>query len=166
VPTLQPFAPWQDVADYILAPSGNIEGGTARWQLAGGAAAVEGNEPYRVGGAADHTALALPAASRATTASMCIGVEHRTMRFFARGTPSSSLDVEVLYRKKNAGPQKSVRLGAVAGRGTWAPTDILPMIVNVLAAETGNAMDVNLRFTPRSGSWTIDDVYVDPYRKG
>jgi len=34
-----------------------------------------------------------------------------------------------------------------------------------LAPQQGNAIQVAFRFTPRgSASWTIDDVYVDPYR--
>ena len=167
VATSQPFLAWQDVAAYTLAPGGSLEGGTAGWQLGGGAAAVEGNEPFQVGGPGDHTALALAPGDTAATAPMCIGIENRTVRFFARGTAGSSLDVEVLYGKSN-GKQQALRLGSVAGNGAWAPTAALPMLANTLAAaQSGNTLDVSLRFTPRgAGSWTIDDVYVDPYRRG
>ena len=164
VPTVQPFAPWGDFADYLLAPDGDIEDGAQGWLLQDGAHAVEGNEPFSVGDPSDHRSLALPAGARATTAPMCIGEEHRTMRFFATGARSGSLAVEVLYATP-AGKARSVRLGAVHGGGAWAPSDVLPMRVNEDAAEYANAMSVSLRFTARgSAAWQIDDVYVDPFR--
>ncbi len=50
------------------------------------------------------------------------------------------------------------------GDDTWAPSEILPMRVNELA-EDGAGLSVSLRFTAKGKStWTIDDVYVDPYK--
>ena len=163
VPTVQPFAPWQDVADYLLAPDGDLEAGGSTWQLEDGARVVEANSPFLVGGPADHQALELPAGATATTAPMCIGEEHKTMRFFGTSTGHGALKVEALYAKAN-GEQKSVTLAAVRGDDTWAPSEILPMRVNELADDE-NGLSVSLRFTANgSGAWTIDDVYVDPFR--
>ena len=163
VPTVQPFAPWQDFADYLLVPDGDIEAGGSSWLLEDGASAVEGNEPFAVGVASDHQSLRLPAGASATTAPMCIGVEHRTMRFFGTSTRSGALTVEALYTKRD-GEQKSITLGTMRGGDAWAPSDVLPMRVNDLAGED-NAMSVSLRFTPRGdATWQIDDVYVDPFR--
>jgi hypothetical protein len=163
VPTVQPFAPWGDHADYFLAPDGDFEAGVSSWLLQDGASPVEGNEPF-VGGAGDHRSLSLPAGSSATTAPMCIGVEHRTMRFFGTSPKSGALVVEAIYTKRNGKP-KSVTLGAVRGTGTWAPSPVLPMRVNEQAADYGNAMPVSLRFSARgNATWQIDDVYVDPFR--
>lgn len=164
VPMLQPFAPWQDLSDYLLAPDGDLEGDATGWLLEDGAHTVEGNEPFFVGNPSDHRALELPAGATATTAPMCIGVEHRTMRFFGMSTRHGALKVEVLYAKRN-GKQKSVTLGAVRGDDDWSPSEILPMRVNELAPDYDNALWVSLRFTAKGNStWTIDDVYVDPYR--
>jgi hypothetical protein len=164
VPAVHPFTAWQDVADYVLAPDGGLEAGGAAWQLQGGARAVEGNEPFRVRAATDHLALDLPAGSSATTAPMCIGLEHRTMRFFGVGTTTGELSVEALYTEHD-GRQRAVTLGAIRSRGAWAPTESLPMKVNTLAPTFGNALQVSLRFTPRnSRGFRIDDVFVDPYR--
>ena len=163
VPTVQPFAPWQDVADYFLAPDGDLEGGGAGWLLEDGAHVVDGNEPFYVGSPDDHQALRLPAGASATTAPMCIGEEHRTMRFFGTSTRNGALKVEALYTKRN-GKQKSVTLGAVRGDDTWAPSEILPMRVNELA-DDDQGLSVSLRFESKGNStWTIDDVYVDPFR--
>jgi hypothetical protein len=163
VPTVQPFAPWGDVADYLLAPDGDLERGASTWQLEDGAHVVEGNSPFQVGGPADHRALELPAGASATTAPMCISEAHKTMRFFATSTRNGALKVEALYSKRN-GNEKSVTLGAVRGDDTWAPSEVLPMRVNELA-DDGNGLMVSLRFESKGNStWTIDDVYVDPYR--
>jgi hypothetical protein len=164
VPAVQPFRAWQDLADYILAPDGGLEAGGSAWSLQGGAHPVEGNEPFGVGAATDHMALDLPAGSVATTAPICIGVEHKTMRFFAAGATTGTLSVEALYTT-SSGREQSVALGSVHGSGTWAATAALPMKVDARAADYGNALPVSLRFTPRGpGGWQIDDVYVDPYR--
>lgn len=164
VPTVQPFSPWQDTADYFLAPDGGLEAGGGAWGLQGGARTVEGNEPFRVGAPTDHRALELPAGSSATTAAICIGLEHRTMRFFATGARTSEVSVEALYSERD-GRQRAVSLGSVRGTGAWAPTPALAMKVNEKAPAFGNALQVSLRFTPRGpGGVRIDDVYVDPFR--
>jgi hypothetical protein len=48
----------------------------------------------------------------------------------------------------------------------WAPTPVVPVVVNLLSL-LGD-QDVAFRFTAldNRGEWTIDDVYVDPYKKG
>jgi hypothetical protein len=162
VPTVQAFMGWQDFADYFLAPDGDFEAGGSAWELDGGASVVEGNEPF-VGAEDDHRSLSLPAGASATTAPMCIGEEHRTMRYFAVGARTGTLAVEALYTKAN-GTQKRVPLGVARGTGEWAPSDVVPMRVNELASD-GNALSVSLRFSARGNApWQIDDVYVDPYK--
>lgn len=163
IPTVQPFAPWGDVAEYQLAPDGGLEAGGTTWKLAGGSRVVEGNEPFKVGRAADHRSLELPAGGSATTAPLCIGVEHRTMRFFDTGARTGTLTVEALYTTRDGKPA-SAALGTVRSTATWAPSAALPMRVNELAGAFGNAMSVRLRFTASAAASRIDDVYVDPYR--
>jgi hypothetical protein len=159
-PSTTPFAAWGDVAEYVPAPGGNLEERAATWTLTGKAGAVEGNEPFRVGAPSDHLSLGLAAGSSATTAKMCIGVEHRTLRFFSKASKrTGSLKVEVLF----GGRARTI--GTIGAATAWAPTEVLPMLVNELAPAHGNAIDVAFRFTPRgNASWTIDDVYVDPFR--
>jgi hypothetical protein len=166
VPTVQPFGPWQDFADYFLAPDGGLENGAAGWDLGTGAAVVDGNEPFQVAGAGDTKSLSLAPDGSATTAAVCVGVEHRTMRFFARARGAGVLHVDAVYAKRTD-KEKSVRLASIAATSTWAPTPIVPMVVNEIAADYANALPVSLRFTVRGeGSWQIDDVFVDPYRRG
>jgi hypothetical protein len=161
----QTFLPWLDPAAYVLAPAGDLER-AGSWALRGGAAIVAGNEPFRVGGSRDRASLRLPSASSAATAPMCVGIEHPTLRFFAKresGSPLDGLLVKVLVADE-AGHLHALPIGTPSSLGTWAPTAPLAIVVNSLAL-INDTMQVSFRFIPLNGSqWSIDDVYVDPYR--
>jgi len=154
----QTFLPWLDVAWYVPAPDGGLEGGGEGWKLSGGAAVVDGNQPYFEG----ERSLALPGGASATTAPMCIGIEHPTIRLFARntGSPLSALAVSVVFRDP-LGTWLELPIGVVASGSRWAPTAVMPVVANVVSDRAA------FRFTPLDGrgEWTIDDVYVDPYNK-
>jgi len=166
----QPFVPWLDPAQYTLAPGGTIEGSSAEtWQLNGGAAPAGGNEPFHVHTSAGVTSLSLPAGSSATSSPMCVGLEHPTARFFARRTGGSSLGVlrvDVLYETMS-GDTGTLPIGAVAAASTtWRASTPMLLLANVLAPLQGGETAVALRFTPQgTSSWSIDDVYVDPFRR-
>jgi hypothetical protein len=157
-PSAQTFLPWLDVAWYVPAPDGGLEGGGSGWDLSGGAAVVDGNQPYLDG----NRSLALPGGASATTEPMCIGIEHPTIRLFARNTGSltSALAVSVVARGPLGG-RLELPIGVVTAGSRWAPTAVMPVVVNLLSDRAA------FRFTPLDdrGEWTIDDVYVDPYNK-
>jgi hypothetical protein len=162
-PLARTFQPWLDPAWYAAAPDGGLEAGAEGWTLGGGAAVVAGNEPFHVGDRGDARSLSLPAGASATTPEICIGVEHPTIRFFARntGSTSSALGVSVVF-----GERQSLPVGVIAAGDEWAPTPVVPVLVNLLSL-LGD-QQVAFRFTALDdrGEWTIDDVYVDPYKKG
>lgn len=157
----QPFLPWVDPAHYVLAPGGTFEGDSG-WTLSGGARVVAGNEPFYVHGAGEASSLSLPAGSSATSRAICVGIEHPTLRFFARRDGLGTLKVDVLFEDA-AGAAREATIGHVTGTSGWQPTPVLPIVVNLLTA--GERTAVAFRFTPQGGAdWRIDDVYVDPYR--
>jgi hypothetical protein len=161
----KPYMPWLDPADYVLAPAGDLETGGS-WALSDGATIVAGNEPFYIGAPRDRASLRLPSGSSAVTAPMCVGIEHPTVRFFAKReslSPLGLLLVEALFSDAQRHVH-AVPIGTVAGLATWVPTLPLAIVVNSLAL-TNDTMQVTFRFTPSDGSqWSIDDLYVDPYR--
>ncbi|MDX6680675.1 MAG: hypothetical protein QOG94_714 [Solirubrobacteraceae bacterium] len=165
--TSNPFASWGDHADYQLAPGGSVEGAGAGWSLTGGAAAVEGNETFMVTGQGDHRSMRLPAGASATSARMCVGLQHPTFRLFAKrssGPWTSSLAVDVVYGDAS-GREQSLRAGVVSGSGAWAPSQVLPTMVERIGATPTTTVRISFRFKPQgSGTWSIDDLYVDPHR--
>lgn len=160
----QPFLPWADPASYTLNPGGSFEDGAAGWQL-NGAAVTPGNEPFNVGSSADANALSIPLGTAATSAPICVGIEHPDLRFFARATsPSAVLRVEVLFESAD-GTVNALTIGNVSGTSAWALTAPIPVVANLLPLLPGNHTAVAFRFSAIGGSFRIDDVYVDPYSR-
>jgi hypothetical protein len=164
----KPFVPWADPASYVLVPAGTLE--SARdWTLDGEADLVRGNETFYVHSAEEARSLALPPGSSATTAPICVGLEHPTLRFFARndGSPLSTLVVEVRFEDA-AGEVRSLPIAELAGGPRWQPSLPLPVVANLLALLPEERTPVEFRFRPLGGggAWRIDDVYVDPWRHG
>jgi hypothetical protein len=161
----QVFLPWADVANYTLAPGGDGEAADAL-QLSGGAAVVPGNEPWNVGGASDSSSLSLPAGSSATTGALCVGLGHPTLRLFTRSAGTglmSSLSVEVLFQGILG--LRTLTIGQVLPGSSWRPTPPYLVVANLLPLLPPNATPVAFRFTPQGpGTWSVDDIYVDPYR--
>jgi len=165
--TSHPFLPWLDVASYVPAPGGGFEAGAKGWDL-DGAATVAGNESFHVGGAADDMSLRIPAGGDATSPTFCVGLEHPTVRFFAKrtgGTLLSTLRVDVQFEDA-LGVQHSLPTGLVLGGGNWAPSLPTLLVANLLPLLPGQHTPVRLRFVPQgAGAWQIDDVYVDPFKR-
>jgi hypothetical protein len=163
----QPFLPWLDPLHYVLAPDGGLEAGGAGWDLDGGAAVSAGNEPFNVHGDGDSKSLALPTGASAVSPQMCIGLDRPLMRLFVRRTAGSLLSmlkIEVLYDGPS-GNLNVTSLGVLTLGSGWQPTTPAPILASVLPVIDGTSAQVAFRFTAMSGSWRVDDVYVDPYAK-
>jgi hypothetical protein len=155
------FLPFADPADYVLAPGGAAES-DGGWTLTGGAATATGNEPWQVHGATDGGSISLPAGSSATTGTMCVGIQHPDLRFFASGAGMGSLRVDVLFETAS-GDVVTMPVGAV-GPTPWAPTPVMPLAVSLLPLLPGESTPVQFRFTaPAGAAFSVDDVYVDPW---
>jgi hypothetical protein len=166
-PASQVFAPWNDMANYDLVPGGTFESGDAAWSLNGGASVTSGNESFYVHDAGDTQSLALPSGSNASSPTFCVGIKNPSVRLFAEntGNQNGSLGV-VLNFVGPLGIPLSLQIASVSSGSTWAPTPILPILVNLLTLLPGNQTPVSLTFVPHGGSWQIDDVYVDPFGRG
>ncbi len=166
----QPFAPWLDLAQYTPLPGGDFESGAAGWALSGGSAVASGSEPFHVAGASDAKSLKVPAGGSATSPAICVGIEHPTIRFFAKrnsGGPLglSTMRVEVLF-ENNLGLVESLSIGAVTGTSSWQPTLPMTVLASLLPLLPGEHTPVAFRFTSQlGGNWSIDDIQVDPYQR-
>jgi hypothetical protein len=168
-PLEQPFLRWLDVAHYTLAPNGGFESGPDAWALTAGANIVPGNESFFVRGAGDSHSLSLPPGSSATSGSTCVRLLDPTMRLFVRNSGSllSTLKIEALYEDV-LGIRRAQTIALLPGVGRWLPSLPVPLLANLQYPPllTDGGVDVAFRFTPRGslGAWTIDDVYVDPFK--
>jgi hypothetical protein len=161
----QPFTRWLDHANYTLVPNGTIEDGANRWT---GGTVVSGNEPWNVHGAGESSSLKIASGRSVTSDTICVGLDHPTMRFFAKSNNSSLLGivsvlaVEVVFEDAG-GNVRSLPIGVVTPNSKWQPSLPLPVLANLLPLLPGETTPVRFRFTAVGGaSWQIDDVYVDP----
>ena len=162
-PLSKPFAPWGDQGYYTLAPGGSFEAGKPPWQLSG-ASIVSGNEPWKVNGAGDSRSLKLPPGASATSPVMCVGLEHPTLRLFARNNSAlvSTLSVEVIF-ETSLGLKASAPVGVLLPNGQWKPSPRLLVVANLLPLLPGNYTPVQFRVRSVGlGTWWVDDFYVDP----
>jgi hypothetical protein len=162
----QKFAKFGDTATYVLVPGGSFEGTPAQvgWTLAN-ATLTSGNEPFYLNSASDSQSLLIDGGGSATSPVFCVDRTMPTMRFFVRQTASGSdLKVQGLVQTPRGPLALTVADLADGSEPGWTsvqiniPTNRIPKGLSIPAA---------LRFVvPGSGSWQLDDVYVDPYRAG
>jgi hypothetical protein len=161
----QAFLPFADPASYTLQPGGDFEPGSPVWDLTVGAGESSVNEPWAVTDEMDGHSLALSTGSSATSPSICVGIEHPDIRFFSRASSTfATLKVEVLFLDGDGNTQ-SLTIGTVGGNSGWSPTTQMPIVANLLSLLPGSKTRVAFRLTATSGSWKVDDFYVDPYAK-
>lgn len=163
----RPFLRWLDPANYTLVPGASFSDNAKGWQLSR-SRVVAGNEPWNVHGDAKSASLRLDDGGSATSPAMCLGLEHPTLRFFARnaGSLTGSLNVDVLFEDAR-GDVHALRIWKAIGHFGWQPTLPVPIVANLLPLLPGSHTPVAFRFSASGGgAWQIDDIYVDPYRKG
>jgi hypothetical protein len=163
----QVFGPWADAAEYILAPNGGFENGASGWSLSGGAAVVNGNEPFYPTGT--HS-LSLPSGSSAMSPNVCLGTKQLYIRMFGKdlGGTDGGLRVRVYWYGLLNQLLGTSDFAVFPGGGDWAPTGqvksggglLAPLPVVALVSSSSARIEV----TPLgSGSrWQIDDLYIDP----
>ena len=168
-PTLsQTFAPLGDHGLYTPVRNAGLENGATGWTLAGGAAVVAGNEPWKIGGAADGHALDLPAGSSAVTAA---ALHRRDLPPLPAVRPQRRL-------AKGSSRSTSSTTTAKGNLSTPSPSTTRrrrpPGSRPARSASTSSGQDdraaapVAFRFTPtgKDAAFQIDDVYVDPWARG
>jgi hypothetical protein len=168
-PTLQAFLYAGDKKDYVLAPGGNAEGSLAGWSLTGGASVVAGSAPAVTGARPGAKSLLIPSGGSITSAPMCVAAHSPFFRFQTKNTGAAgSLKVEILYLDgpKFTGEREA---GTITAGSTWAPTNRLSLSQGIMGVNgnTTSRATIAFRFTPVGvgGTWQVDDLYVDPFRK-
>ena len=164
----QPFAPWGDNAHYKLAPGGDFESGAEDWALRN-ATVVAGSSPHAATGEVGSRSVSIKPGGSVTSPATCVNIDYPTARFFAKSSGGllgllPAMKVDVLYEKGALGII-AVPAGVVTPSSRWNPT--LQMLTHAALGATlaGGEAPIALRFTSLAGTWTIDDVFVDPFRR-
>jgi hypothetical protein len=159
-----PFALFGDGSSYTLAPDGSFESPTVGWSL-NGARVVSGNETFNA--VRGSHSLAIDAGGNAISPAICIGYEYPTFRFFAHRLSGSTGSLEASLRWISIlGVSVNTSAGSTQGTTAWAPSPVMKLGNSLPLWLPGSTLDVQIVFHASGpGSWAIDDVYVDPYRR-
>jgi hypothetical protein len=163
-PVSTPFAQWGDSNSYFAVPGGTFEGAQPGWTLSN-ATLTPGNEPFFVNGPSDNQSLTIGGGGSATSPYFCVDSTMSSMRLFAdQVAPGGDLQITALVQTPNGVADVPVGDLGDGSMRSWAPTQ--PITGN--SSQLAGSVMVALRFRvpPSVASWTIDDVYVDPYRSG
>ena len=162
----QVFAPWGDLADYALAPQGDIST-TSNWLLLHTSVAAD-HDPFTTG---SNSLLLNQTDAEAFSPAMCVDLTNPTIRLFLKdtaGTGKSDLLVSVIY-EDTKGKMQRLPLAKLRAGSDWAPTITIPIAVNILSAANANgvtavAFDFKAEGLQKNESYSLDGLYVDPYR--
>jgi hypothetical protein len=161
----QPLLGFGDASSYLLAPKADFESDLSGFGVSGDPAIQDGNESFNVTGAGDAHSLWLPAGSSITTPPLCVTWDYPSMRLFVRSdNGDGKLRVQVVYRDALTGREEVKGVGAVEADdvgGGWTLSRSFP----TLAGKLGTSLSIRLT-AKDSGSWSVDDVLVDPYSRG
>lgn len=160
--TLQPFAQWGDYNDYFAFPNNGFESGASGWTTAG-ASVVGNNEPWYVNGPGS-SSLAIGPGGTAASPLVCASVNTPDWRMFARASGANGpLDAQIVYYGLlgNVTGILNYTSFAPSDYGSWAPTAFIPSALAVPGLTY--AAQLRLTSSATSGTWRVDDVFVDPF---
>ena len=160
------FLPWGDLADYSLAPGGDLAS-TSDWSLTN-VGVDAAHDPYSASAA---SLVFASSNSRAESPVTCVNLLNPTMRFFLSHTGprnASSLDVYVIYQGLD-GNTHTLTLASLTAGDFWQPSLSIPIGVNLLSAASALGWTpVSFGFTTHGllpgESYSVDGLYVDPIR--
>jgi hypothetical protein len=160
----KPFAAWGDSANYTLAPNGSLEYGSYGWSLSGGARVIPSNNALRPG----KYSLSLPSGALALSPAACVKLADPASRFFLRAPAGTGkLRVDIQYKTLLGLFTTTSNLGYATAGQNWQPgpkySHVLANILGALALNN-NLLSASIRFkfTAVSGSFEVDDLFVDP----
>jgi hypothetical protein len=161
-PKSYPFKPWSDPDAYCAFPNLGFENGSTAWTLKGNASIVATNEPWYVSGSGSHSLQLGPGASAASS-SLPVSLLDPWVRFFAQSVSSNGpLKVQVLFHGPFGNLTGLLNVGSLSSRSysSWQPTQRVPSLLALPLFTTSAQVIVTSQAT--SGSWQVDDVYLDP----
>ena len=157
-----PFTPWGDYDAYCAFPNLGFESGTTKWTLTGKTSLVAANEPWHVSGAGSH-ALQLGPGATARSSTLPVNLLDPWIRLFARSAGANgSLLVQVQFRGLLGNLTGVLNVGSLSpsGYSSWQPTQRVLSALALPLLTTSAQVLLTSRAT--SGSWQVDDVYLDP----
>lgn len=160
----QAFSRFGDDGWYYLAPGGDFEGPLS-WSTSGWVARMPLSDPFNLTGVRGRGSVLLRSGGRMTSPKLCVTSDISHLRFVGGTLPNSDeLDVRVRVYAPDGEVSDSASTTVVAGNHLgWRPSPKVGLRTEGLLPGEAGYVDVSFR---SEGAWLVDDVFLDPYRKG
>ncbi|MDE3191198.1 MAG: hypothetical protein KGL94_10325 [Acidobacteriota bacterium] len=158
----QPFAQFGDYNDYFGFANNGFENGTSGWSVSG-STVVTGNEPWGVNGSGS-SSLSIGPGGTASSPRVCTALLAPDWRMFAKANGANgSLRAQIVFYGLlgNVTGILNVTSFGPAGYAAWEPTADVPSLLSLPLATV--SAQLRLTNTGSSGTWQVDDVFVDPW---
>ncbi|HEY2542232.1 MAG TPA: hypothetical protein VGH92_04200 [Gaiellaceae bacterium] len=160
--SLHPFTQFGDSNTYFGFTNNGFESGAYGWSLSG-ASVGSGNEPWQVNGSGSNS-LTIGPGGTASGPRVCAALFAPHWRLFAHANGANgSLRAQIVFYGLLGNITGLLNFTSFdpSGYGTWAPSSDIPSGL-ALPLATFSAQ-LRLTNTSTSGTWQVDDVFVDPW---
>ena len=160
--SLQPFAQFGDNNDYFGFANNGFESGSNGWKLSNSFVA-SGNEPWFVNGAGT-SALSLSPGGSASSPKVCTALNAPGWRMFARSNGANApLTAQIVFYGLLGNITGILNVATLqpSDYASWEPSADIPSILSLPLLTY--AAQLRLTSSATSGTWQVDDVFVDPW---
>jgi hypothetical protein len=168
-PTSLRFQESGDNSEYSPVPGGTFEeAGAPGWSLNNAAVTTESEGPEGSSGS-----LVIQPGGVAVSPAFCVSRAYPSFRFFARQLSGGGV-LSVRLRYAHWFYNHEIPVASLQGGTSWALSPALELASKLFLWGPGSTASVELVFESSrpswfdregGGTWAIDDVYVDPYRR-
>ncbi len=157
-----PFAQFGDYSSYFGFSNNGFESGANGWSLRG-AAVGAGNEPWYVNGPGSDS-LSIGPGGTASSPRVCTALLAPDWRMFAHANGANgALRAQIVFYGLlgNVTGILNVTDFGPSDYASWAPSAHVPSLLSLPLATV--SAQLRLTSTATSGTWQVDDVFVDPW---
>ncbi len=162
-PTFQAFSPFGDNDWYALVSQGDFES-LPTWSRGGNVTLAPTSDPFALTGTMGESSLGLQSGGWVRTPLHCVDLLTPHLRFVATATGGGELDIETRLigcpRQLISRSSTSILPSDHSG---WQPSAKIDLNTSCLGPGRTGIVDVRFR---SEGDWLIDDVMIDPYKRG
>jgi hypothetical protein len=160
--TNHPFAQFGDNNSYFGFSNNGFESGANGWQLSK-ASIGAGNEPWSVNGGGS-SSLSIGPGGTASSPRVCTTLLAPAWRMFAHSNGANgSLSARIVFYGLLGNVTGILNFTSFnpSGYASWEPSGSVPSILSLPLLTT--SAQLQLTSTATSGTWQVDDVFVDPF---
>ena len=157
-----PFAQFNDGNSYFGFANNGFENGSAGWKLSN-AGVGAGNEPWYVNGSGS-SSLSIAPGGTASSPLVCAALDAPHWRMFAKANDvNGPLNAQIVFYGLLGNITGILNFTSFdpSGYASWEPSSDVPsgLALPLLTV----AAQLRLTSTATSGTWQVDDVFVDPW---